>query len=470
MQPATAHAARLCLLACTASGCGEESVDARAVWVDAVADGQARRIHVYDRGDHQTLTVLGENEPRPSLMMDSRGRGLLLRAAANSGVWFDLDDGRRLPLRVPSVAVEDTSSLAFSGRGDALLWLEGQDGLNVVPLAPNLALERDDGGTFRPLTEPDAVDWVVSASDAPILLTKHPDDTARFIRYPDDEHDALALVREAAVSVAELPDQPDEQHSCGSGLGCHALVAVDPDGERAIVVKSADSNTWVEFDRRAPERTGPLELPDPLASASELRLLQVLDRFVSVWMGPGFVYRWDARTGQVDAEPLFAAPPIYWFSVDRGRAVVLVSTFGVMYRIDREQLGVVNLETTTCPAIGVPVVAPSGRWAAWSCGDDSFDSPASSGAIVRVSTAGIERHVGIAMVALAIDDEGDLLVYSVNSTMTDMVDGVAPTNRPRSLFALGHSGVLSRVDEFEPAPAPIMQSEVATYLLAAALD
>ncbi len=443
------------------------------MWVDGSADSGTRRIHVYDRGDRYTLTVLGENEPRESLLLDERGRGLLVRDGERGGVWYDLDDGRRLPLQLVQLGVEGPT-VSFTSRGDALWWGDEQAGsLTLVPLADGLALERDADGSVVPLTEPDAIEWAVSSSDAPIVFAKTAEGGARFLRYPDDEHDALALVREAEVSDLVLPSgtpEPDVADSCSSASQCYTLVGIDPDGERVMAKPHSGSNVWVEVDRRVPELAGALALPEALASTSELQLLALLDRHVSVWIGPGFLYRWDRRTDRVDAEPLFATPPLFWYSVDRGRAVVLLSTSGVMYRVDREEIGILNLETTTCSSVGRPVVSPSGRWAAWTCRDDAVDSPTTSGVIVRVSATGIERHVGIAMATLAIDDAGDLLVYSVESTQPDVVDGVAFTNRPRSLFVLGHSGTISRIDEFEPAPAPIMMGEFATYVLSAALD
>ena len=472
------RAAFLGLLACAGLGCKAESVEARAVWVDGMSGGQERRIHVYDRGERYVLTVLGETEPRESILLAPNGRGLLVRGGEQGGVWFGLDDGRRMPLPLDGVSVEGRP-VSFTARSDALWWLDDLDrSVTLVPLAAGLTLERshDKLDTVQPLSEPGEVVWVISSSDAPILLTKDIDGGARFLRYPDDEHDVLALVREAEIDELPLPYVPSEEqieeHTCGSATDCSSLIAIDPDGELAIAQNDESSLgvSWVEFDRRAPQLAGTLALPEPLASASTVRLLALLDRFVSVWVGPGFLYRWDRRTGRVDAEPLFAAPPLYWYSVARGRALVFLSASGATYYLDSEELRVVNLETTTCSVIGEPVVAPSGEWAAWTCRDETFDSPASSGAIVRVSKDGIERHVGISMATLAIDDDGDLLVYSVQSTLTDVVDGVAPTDRPRSLFVLSHAGTLTRIDEFEPAPAPIMMGEYATYVQAAALD
>jgi hypothetical protein len=455
------------LLACT--GCGPDSVDARAIWVDGMAGGQARRVHVYDRGERTTLTVLGEADPRESVLLGPRGRGVLVRAGERRGVWLDLDDGRRLALRLHDYEV-DGSPVSFTARDDALWWPDEDQGImTLVPLTAGLALAREDDGSIRPLTEPGAVSWAVSSSDAPMLLTKDVDGGARFLRYPDDVHDVLALVREAEVDDLPLPDSPEEAHSCYSATDCYALVAIDPAGER-VFASTLRGGPWVELDRRAPELAGDLLLPDPLASVSTVRLLQLLDRWVSVWVGPGFLYRWDRRTGQVESVPLFATPPLSWFSVARGRAVLMLASSGPMYRIDREQIEILNLETTTCLPIGAPVVAPNGRWAAWTCRDDTSGSALASGVIVRVSPAGIERHAGIAMATLAIDDAGDLLVYSIESTQTDVVDGVAPTDRPRSLFVLTSAGTITRIDEFEPAPAAIAMGEFATYIQAAALE
>jgi hypothetical protein len=470
---AAAHArALVCIAQLAWAGCGGDSVDARAVWVDGVSGGQARRIHVYDRGDRYTLTVLGETDPRESILLGPRGHGLLVRAGERRGVWIDLDDGRRLPLRLHEVDVDGTP-VSFTGRDDALWWLdEEQAFLTLVPLAAGLPLAREDDGSMRPLAEPGAVVWAVSSSDAPMLLTKDADGGARFLRYPDDVHDGLTLVREAEVDALALPQMPSETHSCGSLTECKVLVAIDPDGERTLgwtPVDDQPKGLWVEFDRRAPELAGELLLPEPLAIVSTLRLLQLLDRWVSVWVGPGFLYRWDRRTAQVESVPLFATS-LHWFSVARGRAMLMVSSIGPMYRIDPEKIEILNLETTICIPSGAPVVAPNGRWAAWTCRDETNDPRAASGVIVRVSAAGIERHAGIAMATLAIDDAGDLLVYSVESTQTDVVDGVAPTDRPRSLFVLTSAGTITRIDEFEPAPAAIAAGEFATYVQAAALE
>ena len=68
----------------------------------------------------------------------------------------------------------------------------------------------------------------------------------------------------------------------------------------------------------------------------------------------------DRARDVVDSAPLFAAPPLWWFPVDEGHGIVFLSESGPTYRIDREALEIINLETTDCLlAPGTrPVVSP----------------------------------------------------------------------------------------------------------------
>lgn len=470
---------------CSVSGCTGESVDARAIWIDGYATDGTRRVHVYDRGQRYTFEVLGETEPAERVRLGPRGRGLLIRAGQRSGAWFSLDDGRRLPLLIPPSIPGALSVVRFSERGDALSWFdEVDDSLRLVPLAPGLELEREDDGSAIPLHRPGALDWIVSSRDAPVLLVGHSGGGASFLRYPDEQGALLAVVAEATVAATplSLPTGHVDGRTCVSKTMCYTNIGLSPDGELGIVSVGADPDqdnkrVWYELDSRSAQVVSELELPEPLETASAnggLGLLAVLDRSVSVWLGAVYLYRWDRAAGIVDSVPVFAAPPLFWFPVERGRALVLLSTTGPMYRVDIQRLHTLNLEATDCslaPA-SQPVVSPSGRMAAWTCLDLASDLSAASGVVVRVSSSGIERYAGVPMTNLAIDDNGDLLLYSVESIYTDEVDGVAPTSRPRTLFALSRAGVLTRVDELEPAPAPVLlgASDIATYIQGAALD
>jgi hypothetical protein len=461
-------------------GCGAEGVAARAVWVDGFAADGVRRIHVYDQGDRFAIEVLGESDPHERVRLGPRGRGLLVRAGANSGAWFDLDDGRRLPLQLPPSTPGGDGPVSFAARGDALWWLDPVDAsLRVVPLAPGVSLGRRDDGSMIPIAEPGGVAWVLGSLDAPVLLVKQLDGRASFFRYPDATDPRLRseLVREATIETLPLPSEAEEHRSCASAIGCFTRVGLDPSGELVITADRDAFGEWSIFDVRAPQLAGPLELPEPLSSAAAsggLGLLRVLDRSVSVWIGAGQLYRWDRAAGMVDSTPVFAKPPLFWFPVDHGRALVLLSMTGPMYRIDAEHLSVLNLESTDCALIpgSAPIVSPRGDWASWACSDGADPPATTSGVIVRASVDGLERRSGVPMTPLAIDDDGDLLLYSVESTSTDEVDGVALTSRPRSLFVLSNQNVLTRIDELEPAPAPVLlgAGDLATHMQGAALD
>ncbi|PRP97414.1 hypothetical protein ENSA5_34520 [Enhygromyxa salina] len=462
------------------SGCGAEPVEARAIWVDVFTGEGSRRIHVYDRGERYDFEVYGETAPQERVRLGPRGRGLVVRAGDYRGAWIGLDDGRRLPLLLPP-SMPGAASFQYAERGDALWWLDDLDAsLSLVPLAPGLGLERDVDGSMVPLREPLALSWVVSSVDAPVLFARHADGGASFLRYPDEPGDALGIVREATFSAAPLPGAPTQQRSCQSAIDCWTPVGLEPGGELAIT--TSDRQSWQLFERRAPELAGELALPQPLADAvagGGLGLLQVIDPWVSVWLGAGQLFRWDRRLDIVDSVPVFAAPPLFWFTVERGRALVLLSTTGPTYQVDAEALSVVSLETTDCALApgSAPVVSPSGRWAGWTCLDaqpavGEPDLGATSGVVVRVSGEGLERFVGVPMSTLAIDDDGDLLLYSIESIVTDQVDGVAAASRPRSLFVLSAQGVLTRIDELEPAPTPVLleAGEPSAYMQGVALD
>ncbi|PRP99308.1 hypothetical protein ENSA7_63500 [Enhygromyxa salina] len=458
-------------------GCGAEPVTARAVWVDGLGADGVRSIHVYDRGHRYDFDVLGETDPHERVRLGPSGRGVLVRADVRAGAWFDLDDGRRLPLVLPPTTPGGDGPVNFTARGDALWWREQADGsLNLVPLAPGVPLQRRDDGSVIPVVEPAGAVWVVGSLDAPRLLVKHPDGSASYFRHGDADDPSAALVREATTDALWLPDEALEARQCAQATGCFTLVGVEPAGELAIIY--AGGGGWSIFDRRAPHQAGQLELPDQLAAAAAggggLGLLHVIDRSVSVWLGAGQLVRWDRAAGIVEATPVFAKPPLVWAPVDRGRALVLLSLSGSMYRVDAERTTVLNLQTTDCSEEGAsaPVISPRGDWASWSCHDSTTELTATSGVVVRASVNGLERYVGVPLLPLAIDDEGDLLGYSVASLIMDEVDGVASFGRPRSLFVLTGEGVLTRIDELEPAPAPIVSGagDIATYIQGAALD
>jgi hypothetical protein len=339
--------------------------------------------------------------------------------------------------------------------------------LSVLPLAPGLPLSRAGEGepTMVPLVDAEPPRWWRASADAPILFVVQADGDASFVRYPTAPRDALALVRLAEISELPTLAQPEVQTLCVSASECRSSFALDPDGQLAV---AEVEGAYLEIDRRAGAARA-LALPEPLQAAPGLGLLGLLDRSVSVWISAGQVFRWDHTTGQLDSEKLFARPPFVWTPVERGRALTLLASDGTLLRIDGTRIAAVHDETTDCIPTSLPVVSPGGRWAAWTCVDAELDAPAPA-LLVRASAAGIEAFAGIPTMALAIDDHGELLLASLESEFTDVVDGIAPSLRPRNLFVLSSTGVLTRIDELEPAPAPVEIGAIAVYLQAQALD
>lgn len=473
----TSRASACAWLLALLSGCGAEPVEARAIWVDDFGGAGHRRIHVYDRGEFEQFEVLGVGGPVERVQLDPSGRGVLVRSGERAAAWFDLDDGRRLPLLLPPS--QPSSQLGggqpryqFADR--ALTWIDSTEGsLLVVPLAPNLALDRRDDGTIVPLTRAGPLRWLLPAERAPVVLAAGvKGGRASFLRYPTEAEQALAVVVEAEAEGLSLPLSVEQSRRCAELLDCWTLVAVEPEAELAITSSSRDG-PWQLFDRRAPALAGPLELPERLAEGAakqRLRLLKVLDRSVSIWIGDKQIYRYDRAREQVDSLPVVLAPSIHWTAAEQGRALILSSSWGPVYRADLAGLQAINVESTTCANPSDPIVSPNGRWLAWTCTELGPEQVASSGVVVRVSSFGLERHVGVPMVVLAIDDDGDLLLYSVASTTT-AIDMDGSSTVPRTLFSLSRDGVLTRIDELEPAPTPVLVgNEQAAYIQAVALE
>lgn len=451
------------------AGCEGRSVEARAVWVDGAGGEDARRIHVYDRGELELLEVEGQVAPQEFLRLGPRGRGVLLRVGSQTAAWFDLVDGRRLPLGLPALTLAG-GEVEFSADGRALWWTR-DEGLSLVPLARGAARLEQDTRVAQTFHLEGSYFWAQSAPAAPLLLARDTQGRGEWVRFPVREGDEAALRSVGRSPALPLPVLATREQDCGAISACGASVSLAPNGARAIV-RGLDG-MYYEIDGARPESSGLLDEPPELADASSRALLQVLDGDVSVWSRPGQLLRWDQRTAQVEASPVFFTPPLRYMSAERGSALVLLSAMGPMMRVDARGSELISLETTDCGLLGEfePALSPTGEFAAWSCADPSDPSEV-SGVIVRVSRGGLERFVGVPMRVVAIDDAGGVLLYSVTAEQQDAVDGIGPFTRPRNLFVLTRGGVLTRVDELEPAPAPSLvgTSEPSTYIQGRSLD
>lgn len=487
-----------------ASACEDPRVDARVAWVDEVHDDGTRTLHFYDRGEIVEATLQptpSSRDPEAQVMIVEvapAGAGALVLTNAASalqasgerwllGGYLDFEGRRALPLRLPLTGFAPPTP-HFTGPGDALAWVEPcADRLALVPLDPAHAqpLHDEDGGRFiAPLgaalgAPVDAAlcplrTGLVSASAAPVIfalagegsedaLTAAPGGEIVALRYPsgagdpdgpDGPDDPSALVELGRATLD--PSIPlDRRLGCAGPHGCLGLAA--PGGEAVSVLGAADSGCtiqrWAPADEEATTTTC-------VWQGSGTVLAAISDAHYVVVDGPR-VLRVDWRTGEEAALPLLGDGWVWRQSAD-GSAVTLVSIRGPLLRVTADRLELVNIESTTCPIPHSLVIAPSGRWAAWTCAYTEVVEAEGIGGVVDLSTEtittviragirGLERYDGVAMWAVAIDDEGELLLYSrADASLNNEL--WQPNGAPRNLYVLGSDRELSRVSSLEPDP------------------
>ncbi len=465
------------------SGC-EPSVSARAVWLGPVGEGGSgsQTIHVFDQGQVRDLVVhVGETEPILSLRLDRRGRGLLVRSGEQRAAWIDLHDDRRLPILLPPPNLVGVANVAFAEDGSALIWTDFDPAtlvgsLSVLPVGPGLLLESSPTDGVRPLVRAVAPRWWLSASAAPVaLIAEAEGGRVGLWRWPSDPNDAMVLRELATATRSGLPSDvpPSGPRKCGFPSDCVVQVGLDPAGELAMFADDSGVD-WQRFDVRAPDQAGLLNFPselDELIASTEagLGLIHVLDRDHSLWLSSGLLHWWDHRTDELRSLPVLGDGPFHVVGIDRGRGVLFISMSGPVLRGDSEGLRPVSLVTTPCLPAGDPVVSADGGWVAWTCFSEAISElSATQGVVVRVSALGLDRYAGVPMTPLAIDDQGHLLLFSGESIANDSLDGVDAQDVPRNLFVLSREGVLTRVDELEPAPVAVFvdSSEFGAFIQA----
>lgn len=479
------------------SACVDTDADARAIWLERGqgVDG-ARTLRVYDSGLLRARTVRfasgGELAASLVLAVDPRGRGAALRSPSPTlgeatpallTSYIDLEGGRTLSVRVPGDA-----SLGFTGRGDALWWTNPcAPEVSILPLASSFehALEE---GEVQPLRLASASAegasegcservGVLSAADAPIVFTVPLVAAAS----------APLLDASGVVGAYGLPDLEGERAAIEElgrgaaappGLGAPAwatvlrcdgppahcrLGLVDPDGEGLSVPLDDPECALTRWSWRAeggggepsPARCvieksvlGDIFVMTPLAAISpEHYVLEAPDGDSLVLLN------W--RRGERVVAPLQPASLSYRFKPTQdGRVVVGVAPSGPMLRVGVEDVEYLNVEDEDCANAQDPVIAPSGRWAAWACVSYlfTFNGAIATGTVVRVSGDGMERFDGVPMHVSAIDDDGTILMWSRPADGYVDEEG-QPVITPRNLYTLTPERVLQRVDSLEPEPA-----------------
>lgn len=472
-------------------GCGPPTVAARAVWIAAArGPGGERTLSIYDAGAASERVLRpaaaeAEGDGLPLIVeLDPRGQGALVRAGGggwqhelgdSSGIlragYLDLEGGRTLPLALPAGRAPD--AFAFAAGGGALWWTDGCPAeLRVVPLSPRVAPPRAADGAVAPLAWPlgggCAERWgALGAGDAPVLFAVEsvPEDGALrpgtkghvlAIRYPlpdsgADEAPALALVRAGELPATDLV-RLSRARCAAPGPSC-GLGVVDPEGEAlAVAALSGACRIW-----RWSALDGSTVCAVPASAPAALQpwtLVAAISPRRFVFRDGLVVHLHDWVSGALESRPLLGdTSELFTSVVDGGRAVVFVSIRGVMLRASEEGLDLLSVEQRACPGFQAPVVAPAGRFAAFTCVQDGLDGDDGlvAGDVVRVSAGGMERFQGVPMWALAIDDAGDLLLHS-RGTQDFSFELLLPPDPPRNLYVLSGDGELAHVETLEPDP------------------
>ncbi len=503
------------LLAATlaAPGCTPPAVAGRAVWVgsDRARDG-SRTLYSYGAGTITTsalrpASVDDEAEALPLLVeLGPRGRGALVRAVDNGWLhelgeagglhagYVDLTRSRALALWLPN----DLDSAGFAASGDALLWLEScPQTLAVLPLAAGVPLGHEAHGetttlaplrrgigsdgtgkpAFRACGGGEAEHAVVAAADAPVVfvLEARLQDTdlrvreaaaIEALRYPATAEDPaqLAIVARGSLPAEHIPLRLPSLRCPGGSCG---VVAVDPDGAAVSVAVYGGDCRLLRFEVATGETRCAVTQDAPFELQSE-RLVAAISAEHYVYRQGLTIYRYSWRTGEVASRLLPGeASELFSQVTTDGRVVVVGTTSGAAMRVDRETIELLNVAQQLCENPQPPIVSPAGSYLAWTCaaeptffGGNSGSAPV--GDVMRVSVGGLERYQGVPMWALAIDDEGDLLLHSRRSQAFNY-ELQLPASAPRNLYVLSADGELARIDGLEPEPELMIGLGAGTY-------
>lgn len=455
--------------AAVATGCADPAVDAVVAWVEAIDDGRGiRKLQVYDRGERYALELqppeAGSGTEQLRIEVDTRGNGIAISGETGTA-YASLRTGRQPWLGRDAVGGQELSErFALTRNGDAVLRGLASDITGLRLLMPTTSARAGD--TIR--LEPPSVgaqNVLLQASDAPVLfwVTQYATSTGpaytvgpvRALLYPSEhggglpEVDAVRVLGEGFVSSTSWLVDPMEQR-IGDDW-CPGRACVSPDGRSLVVPSDTSPCTfawwrWEDADPDDPDRVvQPVlvtieevcpELPEPWSMFAQIGHDKIVldddDR----------VYVVDLSTGDVDAGPKLWDNAGSVRLADRGRAVLLVSSDSQVVRLDADGFRLLSSESHPCLGGAVDVVvSDSGYWVARPCNGDGTFIPADTGKILRLSPLGLQAFPGIPMRPLAIDDEGNVLLYSHDDD-----------EDPRGLFVLSSDGQVARIDPLEPQP------------------
>lgn len=490
------------LLAAPGLACTTPTVAARAVWIGGEhgLDG-SRRLFVYSAGEIVESALRprtgSADEGQPVIVeMAPRGGGALVRGFDDSwtdqlgttggfrAAYLDAERLRVVPLALPDERVP-ANVAAFVAAGDALAWGEAcPSAIAVVPLRAEVALTieaesgvvalRSGGRSARAGCSSTRAPAVASAADAPVVFRvaaqavsgrslAQPEGEVEALRYPVDGGSAGLLSLGASRWPAGHRPVALAGLRCKGGDANCGVAVVDPDGAAiSVAVRGGDCRLlrWAVGEEEAVCAIA----ADAAPELDTDRLVAAISAEHYVLHGGLVMHRYAWRTGELDSRPLVGdVSDASLQTTADGRAVVLVRTGGPMLRVDAAKLELISIDQRACPGAQAPVVSPSGRHAAWTCttrGESWLSEDPNNGLslaeVVRVTPGGMDRYQGVPMWALAIDDEGNVLLHSRGVGGQNQSEVAEQVGRARNLYVLATDGELARVSTLEPDPEQVL--------------
>lgn len=452
------------------AGCGEPSIDVVALWVDGVSDDAGKRgVRIYEAGERDTLRVRpdipGSSIDLLQVGVDDRALGFAV-SGTDATVWIERGSGRRVTLSTAAVGLSTVTEpkasivggFTFTGNGDALMREVEIQGSEVstwlfAPLSGPQALQVDI------VSPPLAGDWSLRyATDAPVMIwtelsaqgSSEIDVQIQAVAYPSDLGQGPRVDQIRPLGRGTIEGRAVPIDTSRYLMGCPQRVCVAPSGRQVFAMASLQGPcdlmrwSWVEAENTSaltPAERVPLACP-----GSEVTLLAaVLEDDLVVLDDRRRLYLMDLTAGSVSAIPK-PVGTLSSYLAARGRVLLVTSSQGEVVRIDAQGPRMVSGIQTPCEVTGEPVISPSGTWVVQTCNTEG-GGLGLPGQVRRVSVLGVELLSGIPMRPVAVDDEGNALLYSVSADEDDDDDLV-----PRGLFVLTGDGQLTRVDELEPFP------------------
>ncbi len=453
--------------------CAEPAADVVVAWVDGVADEAGnRQLRIYEAGERVHASIVpdipGAGIELLQIGVDARGRGVAV-SSIDSTAWSRRGSGGRVTLSPTELGRNEVAAPAFTftRSGDGILRaLEVDPAVPPVWMFAPLSGER---GLRVHLVGPPTVAtagrrWeLLHASDAPVLVWAEVADQARVdgrvlaLAYPSDVGEGPRVDDLRPLGRGTMQGRGfvlgDLQHLPGCAMG----PCPSPSGRTLYALAGGAGCdlvrwSWVaaaSADAQTPSEDVPLACP---TAALDPTLVAVLDDDLVVLDDGWRLHLVTLPQSGAPGEPTVASVPkpaglVVPYLVDHGHVLVVSSQQGEVARVDAEGPRIVSGVQSTCLLRDGFAVSPSGAWVVQSCNGQA-GSTSLGGQIQRISVLGAELYAGVPMRPIAIDDEGNALLYSIGA---DDDDGV-----PRGLSVLTGDGQLVRVDELEPYPGQLL--------------